>query len=61
MLSLYLCVQLHSLARDIVSKHKLSLKKKFSNKALQKEIKKSVEQPQVNEWREYYHVYQMGF
>ena len=53
MLSLYLRVRLYSLARDIVSKHKLSLKKKRS-KALQKEIKKSTGKPQINEWKEYY-------
>ena len=47
MLSLYLRVRSHSLARDIVSKNKLSLKKKCS-KALRKEIKNSTEKPQIN-------------
>ena len=60
-LSLYLQGWSYSLARDTVSKHKLTLKKKLSNKALQKEAKKLTEKPQVNEWKEYYHIYQMDF
>ena len=53
---IYLRVQSYSLARDSVSKHKLSIKKKHS-KALRKEIKKSTEKHQINQWKEYYHIY----
>ena len=48
MICLVYTYEFETLARDIVSKHKLSLKKKRS-KALQKEIKKSTEKPQINE------------
>ena len=48
MVSLYLRVWSYSLAPDIVSKHKRSLKKKCS-KALRKETKKSTEKLQINE------------
>ena len=59
MLSSHERVRSYSLAPDIVSKHKLSLKKKHS-KSLRKEIKKSTGKPQIIEWKEHYHI-NMGF
>ena len=53
---IYLRVQSYSLARDSVSKHKPSIKKKHS-RALQKEIKNSTEKHQINQLKEYYHIY----
>ena len=48
MRSLLLRFRSYSLARDIISKHKLSLKKKRSQ-ALGKQIKNSAEKPEINE------------
>ena len=46
--SLYLRARFYSLARDVVSKHKLYLKRQRL-RTLQKEIKKSSEKSQTNE------------
>lgn len=59
MVNLYLRDWSYSLALDIVSKHKLTLKKK-SSKALPKEIKKLTKKSQINECKEN-HIYKMGF
>ena len=57
--SLYLRARLYSLARDVVSKHKLYLKRQRL-RALRKEIKKSSEKSQTNEWKEYHTYMQNG-
>ena len=59
MVNLYLRDWSYSLALDIVSKHKLTLKKK-SSKALPKEIKKLTKKSHINECKEN-HIYKMGF